>query len=237
MLPSLSRLHIHSTCVEGTTNGAYDVVQGLRLRPAGEGGWGRVNRVTIDHVRKDGPDARKNSGNSAGSFEPVYGRLLIVVQPYTEDKSKVDRVTVHSSRDLQKVIATNYDTASQLVEEQDDEANRVTREMFERRPREYRPEEYVRPLDKFVYKEEFIVAIPEGDPNLQPQQFFQRDYGRGLHFMREVVREAIGNLVIGKSLMETRAPYSGSAQDPEEPGRVLEDILTRAQNMDPQTFG
>lgn len=58
-----------------------------------------------------------------------------------------------------------------------------------------------------------------------------------LHFMREVVREAIGNLVIGKSLMETRAPYSGSAQDPEEPERVLEDILTRAQNMDPQTFG
>ena len=88
--------------------------------------------------------------------------------------------------------------------------------------------------NRFYYLRRHLVVIPAGANNLNPQQFLQRDFGEDLTFARKVLYEALGNLSMGRTLVEVPKPYAGAAQDVGALNEEDEARRERARNLEPE---
>ena len=190
----------------------------------------RTRLVTIEHERSQPKDSDTYTW---WSHEPVkvYGilRITVSVEGGTpQDASYLEPVW---SRCLQAAATEAYDVMADLAEAADD-AESATQRALNVNP----DSDHQTPIDRFYYRRQHLVAIPENAPNLQPQEFMQRDYGSDLSFVRGVIAEATANLANGITLEEVSPPYMGAAQDVDALDEEEDARYERARNRDPAVY-
>jgi len=205
-----------------------------RNRTTGTGYYGlpdtRLAFVTIEHERDKPPDVEVR--DAYGQIVPqladkVYGRLRIAVQaqadPTNEEAWQLEPVSLVCFR---SAAIEAYDAVA-------DVAKRQT-EAEEQAHGGRTPLDYKSPIDRFYYLRRHLVVIPAGANNLNPQQFLQRDFGEDLTFARKVLYEALGNLSMGRTLVEVPKPYDGAAQNVDALDEEYEARRERARNLEPE---
>lgn len=190
----------------------------------------RTRLVTIEHERSRPEDSDVYTWLR---HEPVkvYGTLRITVSVEggtPQDASYLEPVW---SSCLQAAATEAYDVMADLAEAADD-VEVATQQALGVTPNS----DHLAPIDRFYYRRQHLVAIPENAPNLQPQEFTQRDYGPRLSFVRGVIAEATANLANGITLEEVRPPYMGAAQDVDALDEEEDARYERARNRDPAVY-
>tara|TARA_Y100000389_G_scaffold86651_1_gene83336 strand:- start:879 stop:1562 length:684 start_codon:yes stop_codon:yes gene_type:complete len=190
----------------------------------------RERLVTIEHERSRQQTIEMYP---AGSNEPVqvYGTLRITVSEEKGTPQDAPYLESVWSSCLQAAATEAYDVMADLAEAAN-EAESQMQKALKVDPNS----NHLTPLERFYYRRQHFVSIPANAPNLQPQQFTQRDFGPRLAFVRGVIAEATANLANGVTLEEVSPPYMGAAQDVDAFDEEEEAHHKRARNTDPVVY-
>jgi hypothetical protein len=185
----------------------------------------RTALVTIEHQRSPPTHAYKNAVG-------VYGSLRITVRAGKgSEHAGALRLEPVWANCFHAAAMDAYDVVADLATQ----ATEAESEM-QKRLGIFPAVDHQTPIDRFYYRGHHLVAIPQNAPNLQPQEFLQRDYGPNLSFVRNVIDEATENLLKGVTLLEVSAPYDGAAQDVDVLNEEMDARDERANNMEPAVY-
>ena len=190
----------------------------------------RIAFVTIEHERRKPKDVKVYDEN--GQLIPqlgdkVYGTLRIAVQAQADlTNEEVWQFREVSLVCFRSAAIEAYDAVADVAKRQ--------AEAEEQAHGGRTPLGYQSPIDHFYYLRRHVVVIPQGANNLNPQQFLQRDFGNDLTFARNVLYESLGNLSMGRTLVEVLKFYDGAAQDVNALNEEAEARRARAQNLEPE---